>query len=107
MTLLMDFRLFTIVVGLLGVTAVSQSLSDGVLFKPSRNGSTLDAFGNASISISRLFSTQDHLGSLFSRQEQTCEYPVPCDGDEWCCPAGSNCVSTCNMTPDRKELTVV
>lgn len=92
------------VVGLLGGIVVAQTPSDALIFKPSSKGSTLDAFGNSSLSLSRIFSARDPLSGLFARDE-TCEYPVPCDGDEWCCPAGSQCVSTCNPSPIRKLLT--
>ncbi|KAF7288984.1 hypothetical protein MIND_01415100 [Mycena indigotica] len=29
-----------------------------------------------------------------ARQEKACAYPVPCQGNTWCCPAGSQCCST-------------
>ncbi|EED17500.1 hypothetical protein TSTA_113260 [Talaromyces stipitatus ATCC 10500] len=94
----MAFNSILIVVGLLGGIIVAQDASDGVVFKPSRKDSTLDAFGNSSLSFSRLFSAQDYLGGRLFARDQTCEYPVPCEGNEWCCPAGSNCVSANNDT---------
>ncbi|KAF7374021.1 hypothetical protein MSAN_00282600 [Mycena sanguinolenta] len=35
-----------------------------------------------------------HRAVVYSRQEEECQYPVLCEGDTWCCPAGSQCCST-------------
>jgi hypothetical protein len=67
---------------------------DTDLFKASPKGPAADQSTNSNFTFSLpgLSARSNVFGSLYNRQEETCEYPVPCDGNTWCCPEGSQCV---------------
>ena len=79
---------------------LERHVNDTDLFKPNAKDPAADLFLNSSVQLSALFSRSDQRGALFSRQEE-CAYPVPCDGNIWCCPAGSKCVSS-SYNPNLK-----
>lgn len=97
---MMPFIFILVVVGLQSGIVVAQTPADGVIFKPQRKSSTLDPFGNSSLSLwpERLFSTREHRDGLFERGP-ICVYN---DGWELYCSADHYCVSTYKWHPSRK-----
>jgi hypothetical protein len=75
-----------------GSKATPNENSD--LFKAALKGPAADQSTNSNLTFSLpgLTARSNIFGSLYNRQEETCEYPVPCDGNTWCCPEGSQCV---------------
>lgn len=85
-----------------GQLATATNAFDYVaVFQPVERDDAGFDFSAAFASGNKIAAADDTTPRILFWRQQMCKYPVICPDGQWCCPAGSHCVSQHITLPDR------